>query len=80
MLVLAISTLILPALGFGSGGVIAGSIAAYIQSIIGNVSAASVFAWSQSAGALGFLSGGTIIKLWALFIPIISGSTGLLYR
>ena len=66
-LVLAIPTLILPALGFGSAGITAGSIAAYIQSIIGNVSAGSFFALLQSTGALGILPWAASIKLWTLF-------------
>ncbi|KAK0726408.1 hypothetical protein B0T21DRAFT_413742 [Apiosordaria backusii] len=41
------------AAGFGPGGIIAGSIAAAAQSMIGNVVAGSVFAILQSAGAGG---------------------------
>lgn len=44
---------LLGAAGFGQGGVIAGSIAAGIQSGIGNVAAGSVFAFFQGAGAGG---------------------------
>ena len=39
--------------GFGTGGIAAGSVAAGIQSSIGNVAAGSVFAWLQSIGATG---------------------------
>lgn len=38
-------------LGFGAGGVVAGSIAAGVQSMIGNVAAGSLFAALQSLGA-----------------------------
>ena len=47
---------ILPAIGFGAGGVAAGSAAAAVQSTIGNVAAGSLFATLQSAGATGTLS------------------------
>jgi hypothetical protein len=40
-------------LGFTSGGIGAGSFAAWIQSIIGLAKAGSVFSYLQSAGALG---------------------------
>ncbi|GIY49161.1 hypothetical protein CDAR_437041 [Caerostris darwini] len=43
----------LPMAGFTAGGVAAGSIAAGIQSSIGVVSAGSIFAAAQSAGAAG---------------------------
>ena len=43
----------LTAVGFGAGGVVAGSIAAYWQAMIGNVAGGSVFALLQSAGAAG---------------------------
>ena len=45
---------LLAAIGFGPGGIIAGSIAAAIQSCIGNVAAGSLFATLQSLGAGGF--------------------------
>ncbi|KAK6525809.1 hypothetical protein TWF281_010852 [Arthrobotrys megalospora] len=48
-----LSPLILPAIGFGSAGVGAGSIAAGWQSAIGLVEAGSIFALCQSAGAGG---------------------------
>jgi hypothetical protein len=40
-------------MGFGTGGIVAGSIAAGIQSSIGNVAIGSMFAFAQSAGATG---------------------------
>lgn len=39
-------------MGFGPFGIVAGSIASVIQSIIGNVASGSVFAVAQSFGAL----------------------------
>ena len=50
------SPIILPAVGFGAGGVLAGSAAAAVQSTIGNVAAGSLFATLQSVGAAGGLS------------------------
>jgi len=44
---------VISAVGFGSGGVVAGSTAAAIHSSIGNVVAGSWFASMQSAGVLG---------------------------
>jgi len=43
----------LGALGFGGAGVVGGSVAAAVQSGIGNVAAGSAFAAGQSAGAAG---------------------------
>lgn len=43
----------LPLLGFGEGGVVAGSLAAGTQAGIGNVAAGSTFATLQSMGAAG---------------------------
>ncbi|KAI5900242.1 uncharacterized protein SCHCODRAFT_01168136 [Schizophyllum commune H4-8] len=40
-------------IGFGSAGIVAGSLAALIQASIGNVAAGSVFAALQAAGATG---------------------------
>ncbi|KAI5827943.1 hypothetical protein K523DRAFT_62407 [Schizophyllum commune Tattone D] len=57
---------LLSAIGFSSGGVVAGSIAAAIHSAIGNVAAGSIFAALQAAGAtglipaVGFLVGGAV--------------------
>ena len=48
--------IVLPAIGFGTGGVVAGSMAAATQSAIGNVAAGSLFATLQSLGAAGGLS------------------------
>jgi hypothetical protein len=47
--------LILNAMGFGAGGVLAGSMAASIHAAIGNVAAGSLFATSQAIGAGGAL-------------------------
>ena len=44
---------ILPALGFGSAGIVAGSVAATYQASVGSVAAGSLFATLQSAGAGG---------------------------
>ena len=46
---------VLTIVGFSSGGVVAGSIAAGVQSSIGNVAAGSMFATLQSIGAIGGL-------------------------
>ena len=43
-------------MGFGGAGIVGGSIAAGIQSAIGNVAAGSLFAIFQSAGASGILA------------------------
>ena len=43
-------------MGFGTAGIVGGSIAAGIQSAIGNVAAGSLFAIFQSAGASGILA------------------------
>ena len=55
----------LPVLGFGAGGVAAGSAAAAVHGVIGNVVAGSVFATLQSAGAAG-LAGTTYAGLAAV--------------
>lgn len=67
-----IPTVILPAVGFGTGGITGGSIAAYIQSVIGNVIVGSLFASAQSAGAVGAISLTTIGG-----IILIGGGTGV---
>lgn len=48
--------IVLPAIGFGTGGVVAGSVAAAAHSAIGNVAAGSLFATLQSLGAVGGFS------------------------
>ncbi|KAA8910427.1 hypothetical protein FN846DRAFT_939226 [Sphaerosporella brunnea] len=45
---------VLGTLGFSAGGVVGGSIAAGVQSMIGNVAAGSLFAFCQSAAAGGY--------------------------
>jgi hypothetical protein len=46
---------ILNVMGFGAGGVAAGSLAAALHAIIGNVAAGSVFAALQAMGATGLI-------------------------
>ena len=48
--------IVLPAIGFSTTGVVAGSAAAAAQSAIGNVAAGSLFAALQSVGAVGGFS------------------------
>lgn len=56
-------------LGFTSAGIGAASVAAVVQSSIGNVAAGSVFATLQSAGATGILGavGGVCGTIYGLF-------------
>lgn len=58
-LITAAPVVILPAIGFSSSGVVAGSVAAVVHSKIGCVAAGSMFAALQSAGAVGAVSGVT---------------------
>lgn len=59
--VVATGGLLLPAVGFTSAGVAAGSLAAATQASIGSVVAGSAFATCQSIGATGvLLSGGAL--------------------
>lgn len=53
LLLLLLGPYLLLLLGFGRGGVIAHSIAASIQSMLGNVAAGSLFAMAQSIAAKG---------------------------
>ncbi len=60
------------AVGFTSSGIAAGSLAAGIQSAIGNVAAGSLFAMSQSFGAVGgpvgmMVAGAAFRCIFALF-------------
>ena len=57
---IATPKLILSILGFGAAGVAKGSIAASIHSVIGSVSAGSLFATAQSTGAVWAISWTTI--------------------
>lgn len=57
-------------LGFGSIGIVGGSIAASIQSLIGNVPAGSLFAHLTSLGMTGVLTN-------TFFVGAILGSSGL---
>lgn len=52
--------MVIQALGFGATGIAKGSSAALLHSMCGNVTAGSVFASVQSAGAVGALSWTTI--------------------
>ena len=66
------SGLLLSAAGFGITGIVGGSIAASIQSAIGNVAAGSYFAGLQSFGASGgfltmILTGLSRFLLWLFF-------------
>ena len=60
-------------LGFGAAGVVAGSIAARIQAIIGNVAAGSAFAIAQGIGARG------IRNLPCMIILLIAVVVGIMY-
>ncbi|KAG6246315.1 hypothetical protein E4U23_004718 [Claviceps purpurea] len=66
-------------LGFGSLGPGAGTVAALIQSLIGNVAAGSLFAMLQSAGmgGAGALALGTLLSGFGIGIAGIVGITGL---
>mmetsp|Transcript_12394 Transcript_12394/g.16273 ORF Transcript_12394/g.16273 Transcript_12394/m.16273 type:complete len:170 (+) Transcript_12394:69-578(+) len=58
--VVATGGLALTLAGFGAGGIVSGSIAAGIQSGIGNVAAGSLFAAAQGAGATGAIASMTV--------------------
>ena len=62
--------------GFSAVGVVAGSIAAIVQSIIGNVAAGSAFAIAQSIGATGNLPC-FIILVVAAFVAYFMYLAGL---
>ncbi|KAG6212531.1 hypothetical protein E4U35_004838 [Claviceps purpurea] len=66
-------------LGFGSLGPGAGTVAALIQSLIGNVAAGSLFAILQSAGmgGAGALALGTLLSGFGIGIAGIVGIAGL---
>eukprot|EP01083_Nonionella_stella_P269401 911483_1 len=53
VIAVALIPVILVKLGFTVAGVVAGSLAAWIQSIIGNVASGTLYAAMQSAGVLG---------------------------
>ncbi|KAH9893777.1 hypothetical protein F4778DRAFT_748456 [Xylariomycetidae sp. FL2044] len=59
--------------GFGSGGVVGGSLAAAIQGGIGNVAAGSAFAICQSAGAGG--AGATVVSMAGGVASAVGGAT-----
>lgn len=65
---------VLPAIGFTAEGIAAGSIAASIQSGIGNVAAGSAFASLQSAGMSGALNA---IGAAAGTVSMAAGAIGL---
>lgn len=58
--------------GFSSAGIVGGSIAAGIQSSIGNVAAGSAFAILQSLGSMGTFTG----TIFAGSASIITGTAG----
>lgn len=62
--------------GFGTGGVVAGSLAAAWQSSIGNVAAGSLFAALQSAGATSVFSTGAAYGGMATATGIVSKKIG----
>ncbi|KIM32301.1 hypothetical protein M408DRAFT_326907 [Serendipita vermifera MAFF 305830] len=62
------------AAGFGTGGIIAGSIAAGVQSTIGNVAAGSAFAALQTAGTAPLITAAGGAATGAV------GSAGILFR
>jgi len=64
----------LPLLGFAKTGVVVSSIAAGVQSTIGNVAAGSMFAALQSAGATGVI--GVTAKAT---VVIVGGAAGAVY-
>ena len=69
------------AAGFTSTGIAAGSIAAAIQSAIGNVAAGSTFATLQSLGAKSVIAnlgiaGGAVFLLGYGLYKLLSGSSG----
>ena len=66
----AAAPVVLPALGFGASGVVAGSVAAAWHGTIGNVAAGSLFASLQSAGAAGLA-----VKTYA-GIAVAAGTAG----
>lgn len=63
--VVATGGLALTAAGFGASGIVGGSIAAAVQSSIGNVAAGSTFAALQSAGATGTIAAWTSVGTWS---------------
>ena len=63
---------VIPALaGFGTAGIVGGSIAAGVQSVIGIVVGGSVFAIVQSLGATGVLINGVAVGISAASAGII---------
>ena len=72
-----IPAVLLKVVGFGSAGVKSGSLAALIQSYIGNVSAGSTFAALQSLGASGALA---TIGFVAVGTVVVGGATYIVYK
>lgn len=75
-IVAAVAPCVLPMIGFTAGGVAAGSCAAFWQSVIGSVSAGSLFALLQSIGAAGFGAVGIIIAMGSAIITFVLGLCG----
>ena len=73
--VIAGAALIPVALGFGSAGIVGGSVAAGIQSGIGNVVAGSLFSVCQSLGMTGFFT--TLSAKAATVATIAAGAAAL---
>ena len=71
IIVCALLLCCLRVLGFGAAGVVAGSIAAIIQAIIGNVAKGSAFAIAQSIGTTGSLP--------CVIILLIAAVIGIMY-
>lgn len=73
-------TFFLELIGFAASGVLPGSIAAGIQSTIGNVAAGSIFATCQSmaaTGAVGTVAVGTVATVGAVVAaPVIYYGAG----
>jgi len=76
----ALTAATLSSLGFTASGVAAGSVAAAIQAIIGNVAAGSLFAAAQSAGAtgsvvVGFGVAGTVVIVLSVAVTMGSAAS-----
>ncbi|KAL7551793.1 hypothetical protein ACHAWF_014995 [Thalassiosira exigua] len=73
-LVVGAVSLGLTAIGFGPSGIIGGSIAAGVQSSIGNVAAGTMFSALQSAGASGVISAAGITSA-GVFVATLPGGS-----
>ncbi|KAF9767091.1 hypothetical protein IL306_000386 [Fusarium sp. DS 682] len=75
-----VATPLLAAVGFGAGGIVAGSAAAGIQSGIGSVAAGSLFAVLQSAGAGGYGLAAVHGVVQAVGAVVGAGGIGAFFR